>query len=118
MTSPGTKKFKVTKDTSHEISPAMVGQISVQIEISWLQKGKEHHVNAGFLLASGSVLLRVSWHVVAFPSYTISMTLNPRIPPTAHHNSLTKHLPLTLRIATIVFPVLQGQQLSLRLTGC
>lgn len=38
MSNPGTKKFKVAKDTSQEISPAMLGQTSVQIEISCHKK--------------------------------------------------------------------------------
>lgn len=55
MSNPGIKKFKVTNDTSQEISPAMLGQLSVQIGISWLQEGRKRQLSGGFLFGLSSV---------------------------------------------------------------
>lgn len=101
------------------ISPPILGQTSVQIEISYIQKGREGHLTWGSYLAFSSSPVEVIWHcyAVLFWCHTTGMIRNPRIPSTAHTTPLTSHLPQTvicLRITVIIIPILQWRHMSLR----
>lgn len=104
----------MANDTSQVISPPILGQTSVQIGISYIQKGREGQLMWDSYLAFSSSPVEVIWHcyTVVFWWHTIGMTRNPRIPSTAHTTPLTSHLPQTLRITMIIIPNLQWRHMA------